>query len=163
MEYPNDVREDPRTQWEASMDAKYAVAAHGLAEHYFSSINRWLVFLQIIFTSGAIAAIAKQSTEWSIVVGVLLALVSAYQQAAKPLAEAAKHGAVKEKFSLLVAEISGMTVEAIDKKLATVGAKAPKIPRAIQFAAYNDNLRTNGRPDGVVKESIPVQFIRLLA
>lgn len=163
MEYPNEVRTDPRTQWEASMDAKYAVAAHGLAEHYFSSINRWLVFFQIIFTSGAIVAIAKQSTEWSVVVGVMLAMVSAYQQAAKPLAEAAKHGAAREKFSLLVAETNRLTVEGIDAKLATVGAKAPKVPRAIQFAAYNDNLRTNGRPDGVIKESFPIRCIRLLA
>lgn len=162
---PQEKREDPRTLWEVTMDIKYAVAAHGLAEAHFVKTNKFLVFLQAFFTSCVVWGAAKQSVELSLAVGILLAFVSAYQQSSKPLAEAAKHSAAREKFSALLAKaVKGNTeLEALDSEYATLGAKAPHIPRAIQFAAFNDNLMTNGRPDGMVKEGWSVKLIRVFS
>ncbi|MBV8605603.1 MAG: hypothetical protein JO224_13025 [Pelomonas sp.] len=165
QDYPQEAREDPRTLWEAAMDAKYAVVAHGLAETYYASKNKLIVFAQVLLTSGMVAGAARHDAEMSFSVGVCLAIVSAYQQASKPLAESAKHGTAREKFSQLVARISKspLSIEVIDEQLATLGAKAPPIPRAIQFAAYNDNLRTNGRPDGILKEALLTRLVRFMA
>jgi hypothetical protein len=162
QDYPTEVREDPRTVWEATMDAKYAVAAHGFAATYYATQNKWIVFLQTLFTSGVVVGAAKQSVWLSASVGALLAIVSAYQQSAKPLAESAKHGLAKQKFSLLVAKIakSNLELAAIETELATLNATAPEVPKAIQFAAYNDNLRTNGRPDGVLREAFSTRLVR---
>lgn len=144
------------------MDAKYAVAAHALSERYFSQINRGIVFLQVLLTSGAVLAIAKQDTAWSVWTGILLALVSAYQQSSKPLAEAAKHGAARERFAQLVGKAEKVSLEQLDAKLADIGGKSPYIPTPIRFAAYNDNLLTNGRPDGLVPESLSIKLARVL-
>ena len=144
------------------MDVKYAVAAHGLAEAYYVRINKILVFLQVICTSSVVLAAAKLSAELTAAVGLVLALVSGFQQAAKPLAEAAKHGTAREKFAMLEAKVIKGKMEqgAIDAELATLRAKVPRIPRPLQFAAYNDNLMTNGRPDGLVKEDWSIKLIR---
>lgn len=146
------------------MDVKYAVTAHRLTEAHYVLTNKIIVFLQVLATSGVVAGALKQNAELSIVVGIVLGVVSAWQQASKPLSEAAKHGAAREKFALLLAKInkSGLEVAAIDAELALLYAKAPKMPRAIEFAAYNDNLQTNGRPDGMLKETWTTRFMRVL-
>lgn len=148
-----------RNVGEAILDVLYGIRFNDLNVRFYRRLDGLLASLNLILGSAAAVTLLSKQPEiagWS---GLLVAIVSAIDKTMKPADKALRCAEHRAKFGALAARAHDMNLADIDRELRVLQACGPDTIEALAIPAFNDNLRSNGHYDDIVK----VPFLGRLA
>lgn len=152
-----------RSKYEVLMDVRYGARFGELNERFYRRLDVLFGFVGLFGGSGAVVGAVGSYTAVAAVSGALVAAFAIIERLVRPVEKAIEHSAFKKRFADLDARALKMQVDDIEAELRRLQADAPLGIDSLSMPAFNANLRSNGRDEEIVPESMWQRTIALLA
>lgn len=140
-------RLDERTAYEAQLDLQYAVQLWLLHIRFWRRVRTWVACVTIVGSSFALVSWVNKNPDLTAVAALLLAITSAFSLVVNP---AEKQAEARERYRAY-AELRSRLANEQDLAALDAALKAAQVNdipaiEALRVAAYNDTVRSAGRP-----------------
>lgn len=152
-----------RSKYEILLDVRYGARFGELNERFYRRLDLLFGFIGLFGGSGAVVGAIGSYPVIAAICGALVAALAIVERLVRPVEKAIEHCAFKKRFADLDARALKMPVDDVEAELRRLQADAPLGIESLSMPAFNANLRSNGRDDAVVKESMWQRTISLLA
>lgn len=138
--------ETGRTTYQALLDVQCSARYHSIAERWFVGFRRLTNFLNL-FLGSAVAVTALNSMPGlASLSGIAVVLTSILDTVYDSAGKISQHRNLYQRYLDLESDIrqNGLSVEAIDAKIAQIERDEPPVNERLREIAYDANLRTAG-------------------
>jgi len=125
-----------------------------LCERFYNRVDFFVGVFTVAGGSAAVVGLVNKDPDWAAYSAAVLAVVGIIGRQLGASRKAEQHLQAKKAYAALDAKSPALAVEQVDAELRPLQASAPSGIRLLALPAYNENLRTNGRPELAQKLSL---------
>jgi hypothetical protein len=152
-----------RTTYEALLDIRYNARLHLRSCRYYANLRWGAAIISLIGGSGALISAIQASHLALFACGMLVAIASAADIVGGWAEKGARHQVWRKAHLRLAERAPALSVEEIDAALLRLESEVDDEVEGLRVPAYNDNVRSNGRDDYVMRESLVARVMRAIS
>ena len=157
------VRADPRTQYEALLDVKYAALLNKMQCRFFARMRGTFTVIFLVAGSATFAGWVAKIPQLTGVCALIVAVLSALDVVLDLGKKSAQCDELARRFNDLGRESTGLGLEEIDRRISFLREYPSHEIEALRPIAFNRNLIENGRPDDVMPTTRWQRFVAAIA
>jgi len=146
-------RSEPRSIYEATMDAKFGIHYNDMNARLYRRLDFLFGFIGLFGGSSALVAAIGNYQALGIASGAAIAACAVIERLVASTEKALRHDDYKRRFGALVARCSQLTLEQIDQELITLQTEAPSGFHALKVPAYNALVKANSQVKYLLPQS----------